>query len=147
MVRCMTKEDYPQVEELWNSVEGFRIRRIDDSQDGINRFLSRNPGLSVVDEEDGKIVGSVLCGEDGRTAVLYHVCVKELFRRYGIGKQMVDEVLRLLKDKGINSAALVAFSQNQGGNLFWKSMGWKPRSDLNCYDYILNPLNIVHCID
>ena len=62
MVRVMTIEDYDQVKELWNSIKGFGIRSMDDSREGVARFLKRNPTTSVVAEEDGKVVGAILCG-------------------------------------------------------------------------------------
>ena len=66
MVRVMTIDDYEEVYDLWNSIHGFGLRSLDDSNDGIERFLKRNPTTSVVDIEDGKIVGAILCGHDGR---------------------------------------------------------------------------------
>ena len=65
------------------------IRSIDDSREGVLRFLKRNPTTSVVAVEDGKIVGAILCGHDGRRGCLYHVCVDEHYRKCGIGKSMV----------------------------------------------------------
>ena len=59
MIRVMTIEDYDQVYALWKKIKGFGIRSIDDSREGVERFLKRNPSTSVVAEEDGKIVGAV----------------------------------------------------------------------------------------
>ena len=75
---------------LWLGIKGFAIRSIDDSREGVRIFLKRNPTTSVVAEEDGVIVGSILCGHDGRRGTLYHVCVAENFRNQGIGKAMVS---------------------------------------------------------
>lgn len=80
MVRAMTIEDYDEVLQLWHRIQGLGIRSIDDSREGVARFLNRNPGLSVVAQEDGKIVGSILCGHDGRRGCFYHVCVEEGYR-------------------------------------------------------------------
>ena len=65
MIRVMTIEDYDGVYALWKKIRGFGIRSIDDSREGVGRFLKRNPTTSVVAEKDGKIVGSILCGHDG----------------------------------------------------------------------------------
>ena len=89
MVRTMTAEDYDGVYKLWMSIRGFAIRSIDDSETGVKRFLKRNPDTSVVAVEDGKIVGAILCGHDGRRGCMYHVCVHEDYRMKGIGKSMV----------------------------------------------------------
>ena len=97
MVRVMTIEDYDQVKELWNSIKGFGIRSMDDSREGVARFLKRNPTTSVVAEEDGKVVGAILCGHDGRRGCLYHVCVHKDYRMRGIGKSMVAFAMEALK--------------------------------------------------
>ena len=56
----MTIDDYDRVAALWAGIKGFGIRSIDDSREGIERFLRRNPNTSVVAEMDGKIVGSII---------------------------------------------------------------------------------------
>ena len=61
MVRIMTAADYDQVYALWKTIKGFAMRSLDDSREGVERFLKRNPQTSVVAIEDGKIVGAILC--------------------------------------------------------------------------------------
>ena len=65
-IREMTIDDFPEVHKLWMTIKGFGIRTIDDSKEGVERFIKRNPTTSIVAEADGKIVGSILCGHDGR---------------------------------------------------------------------------------
>lgn len=141
-IRSMTIEDYPAVKALWQSIRGFGIRSIDDSGDGVARFLARNPGISVVAEREEEIVGAVLCGHDGRRGCLYHVCVKNGCRRQGIGKAMVVFCMEALKREHINKVSLIAFTKNDAGNAFWKEIGWTKREDLNYYDFVLNEENI-----
>lgn len=142
MIRTMTIEDYEQVHDLWMKIHGFGIRSVDDSKEGVERFLKRNPTTSVVAVEDDKIVGAILCGHDGRRGCLYHVCVDEAYRMRGIGKAMVVFAMEALKTEGINNVSLIAFTKNDIGNAFWKEIGWKKREDLNYYDFILNEANI-----
>lgn len=142
MIRTMTIEDYDEVYELWMKIKGFGIRSIDDSREGVARFLKRNPTTSVVAEEDGRIVGSILCGHDGRRGCLYHVCVDEAYRRKGIGKAMVVQTMEALQREEINKVSLIAFTQNDIGNAFWNTIGWTERLDLNYYDFVLNEENI-----
>ena len=89
-VREMTPDDYDKVYELWMSIQGFGIRSIDDSREGVQRFLKRNPTTSVVAVQNGRIIGNILCGHDGRTGCFYHVCVANGYRKHGIGYRMVD---------------------------------------------------------
>ena len=142
MVRNMTIEDYEGVYALWKKIKGFGIRSIDDSKEGVARFLKRNPTTSVVAEKDGRIVGSILCGHDGRRGCLYHVCVDEDYRRHGIGKRMVVFAMKALKEEKINKVSLIAFTENDIGNAFWNTIGWTERLDLNYYDFTLNEENI-----
>lgn len=142
-VKTMTIEDYPGVKELWMSIKGFAIRSIDDSREGVERFIKRNPTTSVVAVMDDQIVGAILCGHDGRRGCLYHVCVREDCRLHGIGKAMVVHCMNALKEEKISKVSLIAFSTNDIGNAFWKQIGWTKREDLNYYDFTLNEENIV----
>ncbi len=142
MIRKMTMDDYEEVYALWKRIHGFGIRSIDDSKEGIERFIKRNPTTSIVAVEDGRIVGSILCGHDGRRGCFYHVCVDEAYRMRGIGKAMVVEAMEMLKVENINKVSLIAFTKNDVGNAFWKEIGWTKREDLNYYDFTLNEENI-----
>ena len=142
-VRTMTAEDYEGLRALWMSIRGFAIRSIDDSREGVERFLRRNPSTSVVAVgDDGTIIGGILCGHDGRRGCLYHVCVREDWRRQGIGKAMVVHCMNALRAEEINKVSLIAFTANDVGNAFWNQIGWTRREDLNYYDFTLNEANI-----
>lgn len=141
-VRAMTAGDYGGIFKLWKTIRGFGLRSMDDSREGVARFLERNPGISVVAVKDGEIVGSILCGHDGRRGCLYHVCVREDCRMHGIGKSMVVWCMERLRAEHINKVSLIAFTKNDVGNAFWKTIGWTKREDLNYYDFSLNEENI-----
>lgn len=141
-IRPMVIDDYDQVYELWKTIHGFGIRSIDDSREGTARFLKRNPTTSIVAETKGKIVGAILCGHDGRTGSFYHVCVQEEYRKHGIGKKMAAAAMRALQAEKINKVSLIAFKNNEVGNVFWRSVGWTEREDVNTYEFVLNEENI-----
>jgi len=141
-IREMQMEDYANVYRLWMGIKGFGIRSIDDSKEGVERFLRRNPTTSIVAETDRGIVGAILCGHDGRRGCFYHVCVEEGYRKHGIGKAMAVAAMKALQAERINKVCLIAFADNEVGNQFWKSVGWTFRQDLNYYDFTLNEENI-----
>ena len=143
MIRVMTLEDYEEVFCLWKRIKGFAIRSLDDSKDGVTKFLKRNPNTSIVKVLDGRIVGSILCGHDGRRGCFYHVCVDPDYRMRGIGKEMVSFALSALEQEGIGKVNLIAFTDNAAGNAFWKELGWTNRVDLNYYDYTINSKNTI----
>ena len=105
-------------------------------------FSATESDNEFVAVKEGKIVGSILCGHDGRQGSLYHVCVDEAYRRHGIGKDMVVHSMKALQEEKINKVCLIAFAQNNVGNAFWNTIGWTERLDVNYYDFILNEENI-----
>ena len=145
-IQPMTMEDYDDVRSLWLTITGFGIRTLDDSPADIRRFILRNPTTSVVARIGNRIVGSILCGSDGRQGSLYHVCVAREFRRKGIGTKMVAYCMQQLKLMGINKVSLIAFTKNDAGNAFWNRIGWIRRTDVNYYEFILNQQNITQFI-
>jgi len=130
MIRLLTIEDYDAVFELWKRTKGMGLRSLDDSYDGIKKFIQRNPETNFICEKNNKIVAVILCGHDGRRAYIYHAVVDNDFRKQGIGKLLVDKVVDSLKNIGIHKVALVVFEDNIVGNGFWKSIGFNRRNDL-----------------
>ncbi len=130
----MKISNYEDICILWTSTPGMGLRNLDDSKEGIDKFLRRNPTTNFIAEEDGEIVGSILCGHDGRRGYIYHTAVDMRYRGKGIGKNLVNSVINALKREGINKATLVVFTNNEVGNGFWRSMGWEKREDLNYYN-------------
>lgn len=141
-IRQMTMEDFEEVHHLWMEIHGFGIRSVDDSKEGVERFLKRNPTTSMVAEVDEKIIGAILCGHDGRRGCLYHVCVEESYRKHGIGQKMVERCLQELKEEKICKVNLIAFEKNEIGNRFWQKLGWDFRDDVNYYECVLNEKNV-----
>ena len=131
MIRKMTIDDYDRVYELWLSCKGMGLNDIDDSREGIRRYLNRNPDTCFVCEEDGKITGVIIAGNDGRRGYIYHTAVHPEYRGRGIGKGLAEAALDALKQIGINKVALVVFRRNGEGNAFWEKMGFTVREDLN----------------
>ena len=139
-IRVMTAEDYDGVYALWSHTPGLRLNPVDDSPRGIQAYLARNPSTSFVAEAQGRIVGALLAGHDGRRGFLYHAAVHPQFRRRGIGRLLVERLLAALRKIGIHKAALVAFSRNQPGNAFWEKMGFTVRTDLTYRNRALTEL-------
>lgn len=147
IIRTMKIEDYDQVYALWSGIKGFGIREVDDSREGVEKFLLRNPSTCVVAAEAGKVVGAILCGHDGRRGCFYHVCVAAEFRQRGIGQAMADFAIKALKEEGICKVSLIAFKKNTIGNKFWQKAGWTFREDLNYYEYNLAEENVTRFIE
>ncbi len=140
--RKIVIEDYDALFTLWKSIAGMGLRSLDDSREGIEKFIRRNPETSFCAVDGEKLVGCILCGNDGRRGYIYHACVNPDYRKNGVGKQLVELALAALKKEGINKCALVCFSSNELGNGFWRSLGWEMRTDLNYFNMIIEENNI-----
>jgi len=136
----MTVDDYTGVYRLWTGTPGMGLNTSDDSREGIDKYLARNPHTCFVAEKEGEIVGVILCGHDGRRGYIHHTAVKASERNQGVGSALVDRALAALKAEGINKAALVVFENNGIGNNFWEKRGFSVREDLVYRDKNINPL-------
>lgn len=138
-IRPMTMDDYDAAYAIWVAC-GNGLNNVDDSREGIARYLARNPETTFVAEENGVIAGVILCGHDGRRGYIQHMSVSPDFRRRGIGTRLVQRALEALKAQHITKAALVAFKKNAGGNAFWEQQGFTLREDLNYRNLALESL-------
>lgn len=126
-IRPMIIEDYDDVYRLWTLTKGMGLNNLDDTKTGINIFLQRNPNTCFVATFHNEIIGTIISGHDGRRGYIYHTAVSEKFRKKGIGQKLVTSSLSALKTEGINKVALVVFSKNKLGNLFWEKIGFRKR--------------------
>ena len=139
-IRKMTIQDYEKVYELWMSCKNMGFNDIDDSKEGISRFLERNPNTSFVALENENLVGIILGGHDGRRGYIYHLSVNENFRKNGIGSSLVKNCLEAFKQEKISKVALLVFKYNEAGNSFWEKQGFVLREDINYRNVALREL-------
>ena len=139
-IRPMIIEDYDNVYRLWTLTKGMGLNNLDDAKTGINIFLQRNPNTCFVATFHTEIIGTIISGHDGRRGYIYHTAVSEKFRKKGIGQKLVASSLSALKTEGINKVALVVFSKNKLGNLFWEKIGFRKREDLIYRDKTINEM-------
>ena len=124
-IRVMSIDDYDGVYNLWINTPGMGLNSTDDSREGIEKYLKRNPTSCFVAECDGMIAG-----HDGRRGYIYHTAVLPDYRKQGIARRLVDCAMSALEAEGINKVALVAFKKNDIGNAFWENIGFTDREDL-----------------
>ena len=130
MIRKMQITDYNAVYNLWLANKGMGLNDVDDSESGIARFLVRNPDTCFVAERNGKLIGVIMAGNDGRRGFIYHTAVHPDYHRQGIGSALVSAALEALQTLGITKVALVVFGRNTDGNAFWEKQGFTVRTCL-----------------
>ncbi|WP_367104739.1 GNAT family N-acetyltransferase [uncultured Psychrobacter sp.] len=139
-VRRMQIEDYTDVYNLWLATPRMGLNDVDDSEQGINRMLQRNPTLSFIAEKDNQLVAVIIAGQDGRRGYIYHTAVHLDYRRQGIAQELIKNVLDEMKALNISKVGLFIFQDNYSGNSFWNKMGFNIRDDLYYRNHALTEL-------
>ena len=139
-VRQVTGEDYDALFALWNSTEQSRraLNPVDDSREGIDRYLKRNPGTCFAAVEEGRVIGVILAGHDGRRGIIHHLCIHPDYRREGIAARLVSAAEAALKKEGIQKVFGLVFTDNDIANAFWEKQGYSLRTNLNYRNKSLN---------
>ena len=133
-IRTVTIEDYDSIYELWCSTEQSKraLNPVDDSREGIGRYLKRNPTpCFLAYTDDNKPVGVILTGHDGRRAIVHHLCIHPDCRRMGIASRLVSEAEKALQKEGITKIFGLVFKDNDNANAFWEAEGYTLRTNLN----------------
>ncbi len=138
--KIVTIDDYDAIYELWISTEQSKraLNPVDDSREGIERYLKRNPNTCFAALKDGKIIGVILTGHDGRRAIVHHMCVHKDYRRMGIAAHLVSLAESALKEEGIQKVFGLVFKDNDNANEFWEKQGYSLRTNLNYRNKSLN---------
>jgi ribosomal protein S18 acetylase RimI-like enzyme len=131
IITPFTIESYEGTLALWQQTEGIGLDNVCDSKEGIQTYLKRNPGMSFVAIADGKVIGAVLGGHDGRRGYIHHLAVHPNCRWQGIGRKLVQNCLDVFRSAGIRKCHIFIFNDNSEGIEFWKSIGWTPREDIS----------------
>ncbi len=118
-------EDYPQAESLWASMEkGVNLGRSDTPEE-IQKKITHDPGLFLVAEENGQIIGTVIGGFDGRRGLIYHLAVTASFRGQGIGSRLMEEIESRLRAKGCIRCYLLVTTNNNEAMRYYEKRGWE----------------------
>lgn len=133
MIKVMTIDDYNELFKMWVNTPNMGLRSLDDSKEGISRFLKRNPNTNFVAYEDNKLVGAILSGHDGRRGYVYHTVVLPEYRRRGIASSLIRAAVGALQKEGITRVCLNVMETNEQGKNFWISKGWEKKDFLAFY--------------
>jgi len=132
LLRRFTADDYPAARALWEATPGVGLSDADEHQP-IRQFLERNPGLSFVAEENGRLLGTILCGHDGRRGLIHHLVTARDARRRGIGRELLRRGLGALRAQGIRKCHILVFRSNADGLGFWRAVQASERDELSLF--------------
>lgn len=122
--RAFTSEDYQPAVDLWSRIEGLGLNE-SDTPEAISAFLARNPGFSAIATDAlGDVVGTVLCGHNGRAGFIQHLAVAVEYRGLGIAKRLLDYAFERLAEANIPRCNIFVYNDNHQSNSFWLNNGW-----------------------
>jgi ribosomal protein S18 acetylase RimI-like enzyme len=131
-MRPFELSDYPAARALWERTPGVGLSSADEPA-AIEAFLARKPNLSLVATTDGQLVGTVLCGHDGRRGLIHHLVTAPEHRRSGIGRRLLLGALQGLRQAGIGKCHVLVFRDNADGVAFWRGIGAEERVELTLF--------------
>lgn len=123
-IEKMTLRHYEAAVKLWKQCEGVHLGKADE-REAIARYLRRNAGMSLVAMDNGRLVGTVLCGHDGRRGILHHLAVAKDCRGKGVGKLLATQACEGLKAVGLDRCWILILADNGAARQFWKALGWQ----------------------
>ena len=143
-IRPATIGDYEDIYALWNGSEQSRraLNPVDDSREGIGRYMRRNPTTCFVacgEEGRGEIVGVILAGHDGRRGLIHHLCVCPDYRSRGIAGRLVRRAEEALRAEGITKVFCLVFRDNNAADEFWEKQGYSLRTNIHYRNKSLDP--------
>ena len=120
-------DDYAVVHVLWQ--RGDLWMRPSDGPEATLLKLTRDPGLFLVARSDGRVVGTVMGGWDGRRAYVYHLAVAPERRRQGIADALMDELEERFRALGAVKAKLQILVDNDVSRAFFAHRGYLLETD------------------
>lgn len=134
-IRAFEWSDIPDALELWRSADGVVLRDADRAAP-LRDYLRRHAASSFVAISGSRVIGTVLCGHDGRRGYLYHLAVERAHRGRGIGRALATRALDALRREGIEKCHLMVMTENADARAFWSALGWQLRSDVVLMSYV-----------
>lgn len=131
-LHTFSNDHIQQAIALWDATDHVALSDADEP-DRLAAFIQRNPDLSFVALENDEVVGTCLCGHDGRRGYIHHLAVAPTHRRRGLGSQLLTRSLAALRTIGIDKCHALVFRANAHGELFWQPAGWERRDTLWVY--------------
>ena len=117
------ERDLDPVLDLWRTAgKGIQLSPSDAPQE-LRKKLSRDPDLFLVAEQGQALLGAVLGGFDGRRGIVYHLAVRPDERKRGIGRALMLELERRLKEKGCLKYYLLVTKDNREAIQFYEHLG------------------------
>lgn len=117
--RTITIKDHERLIPFWK--ENYFFNELDE-YGPFKLFLEKNAELSLLAEDKGNIVGTVLGSFDGRRGYIQKLVVRKDYRKQGLGKQLIERVIKKLRAVG---ALYIPINAEEELTYFYEKSGFK----------------------
>lgn len=132
-IRAIVPADHSALLRLWQRTPGIMLRE-EDAYAPFCAYLQRNPGLSLLVEVQGEVVGCLLAGHDGRRGYLQHLLVEPAFQRRGFARLLLERTLASLAELGVHKCHVFVLTDAPQALGFWRAQAsWQARLDIQVF--------------
>lgn len=123
LIRPFRPADESAVIDLWRACD--LTRPWNDPPTDIALKVKCQPELFLVGELCGRVVAAAMAGYEGHRGSVYYLGVHPDHQRRGLGKQLMQEIERLLKARGCPKINILVRTSNAKVIAFYESLGYK----------------------
>ncbi len=131
IIRDYKPEDYPQLMQLWESLELSNPKRGDNNKT-IENTLQIGGKLLIMEINATDIIGSAWLTNDGRRIYLHHFGIDKQWQKKGLAKALLEECLQFAKEKKMQ-IKLEVHKDNIAALELYKNGGFKYLGDYLVY--------------
>lgn len=121
-IRAYQPRDETAVVRLWE--ECGLVRPWNDPHRDIARKLSEQPELFLVGEAGGQVMATAMAGFDGHRGWIYYLAVAPAYQGNSYGRQLMQEIERILAARGCPKLNLQVRVTNQEAIEFYRKLGY-----------------------
>jgi len=122
VLRSYRPGDREALVALWSICE--LTRPWNNPHRDIDRKLARDGDNLLVLEEDNQLIGSVMVGYEGHRGWVNYLAVHPDHQRQGLGRLLMDEAERRLRDLGCAKVNLQVRASNETAREFYRQIGY-----------------------
>jgi ribosomal protein S18 acetylase RimI-like enzyme len=126
-LRTATVSDIGALLALWREADAEPTRT--DDVASLERLLDHDPESTIVAEDAGRIVGSVIAGWDGWRGSVYRLVVAPSHRRRGLGRELVEAAEARLAGVGAVRLQAVVVASDERATAFWRRGNWEEQAE------------------
>lgn len=122
-IRRYEERDWSEVLDIWRKVFAYDTPH-NDPELSLRKKIAAADGLIFVAEERERPIGTVMGGYDGHRGWIYSLAVVPEARGRGVGRRLMEVVVRELEARGCVKVNLQITGANHGVVAFYEQLGF-----------------------